>query len=188
MTALVAVIFPYATTADAAAQDVLRLDPDLAPDAGAVATVSCDDDGAYRLTTNYPTEAGDDQGLFWFLVFNALVLLPTLGGLSGLGRRALTRRLTEAGIDRSFQRSVGEDLGPGTSALFLRLESAPRPGALEPLERFAGSSHITLLNPRAEGVLAEALYSLGSETAFPGLERLDGEPNGPHLQGPRPDH
>jgi uncharacterized membrane protein len=124
VTALAAVIFPYATTASAAAEELVHLELSLAVDRGAVATVSCDDRGDYRVTTNHPGDAHDARAVFWFLLLNALILVPVSGTLTGLDRRALAPRLAEAGIDRSFQRAIREDLGPGTSALFPRARRA----------------------------------------------------------------
>lgn len=160
MSVLVVVIFPYATTASAAAEDARQLDGDLAPSPGALATVVCDDRGDYWVTTSHPGDPHDPRAAFWFLLFNALIFTPTSGARDDLTRRTLARRLGEAGIDRAFQRAIHEELGPDSSALFLLLEEAPGPDALDVLRRFAGAVHITMPSARAEALLAQALYAV----------------------------
>ena len=155
---LVAVIFPYATTASAAAEHVRQLEGDLAPDSGALAIVSCDNQGDYQVTTHHPGDAEEPRATFWFLLFNALLFVPSSGTLSDLGRRTLARRLATAGIDLGFQRAVFEDLGPDTSALFLLMDVPPPEEALDVLRRFAGTVHLAHPDPQAEALIARALY------------------------------
>jgi uncharacterized membrane protein len=165
MTALVAVIFPYATTAVVAAEEVVHLELNLAVNRGAVATVSCDDRGDYHVTTNHPGASGDARAAFWFLLLNALILVPVSGTLSGMDRRTLARRLVEAGIDRPFQRAIREELAAGTSALFLVLDEPDRTDDLHSLRRFVGTLHVTALNPRTEALVAKALYGVPQQDA-----------------------
>jgi uncharacterized membrane protein len=155
-----AVIFPYATSASAAAEDVRQLEGDLAPDPGSLATVIRDDRGDYWVTTNYAGDPREPRAAFWFLLFNALIFTPASGTVQGLTHRALARRLVEAGIDRSFQRAIREKMTPDTSALFLLLHDPPPDDALGVLHRFAGTVHTTVPSPRAQALLAGALYAV----------------------------
>jgi len=155
---LVAVMFPYATTASAAAEHVRQLEGDLAADSGDLATVSCADDGTYQVTTNHPGGAQESRATFWFLLFNALLFVPESGTLTDLGRRALARRLAAAGVELAFQRAVLEELGPDTSALFLLTEVPPGGESLDVLRRLGGRVHLAHPNPRAEVLIAGALY------------------------------
>src|SRR5215204_76134 len=77
MTTLVAVAFPYETTASAAAEDVRRTALDIVVDAGAVAVVSCDRTGRYHATTNHAGTDGTRWGVFWILLFTALFFAPS---------------------------------------------------------------------------------------------------------------
>jgi uncharacterized membrane protein len=159
MTVLVVVIFPYATTASAAAEHVRQMEGDLAPDPGSLATASCDDEGEYWITTNHPADADGSRASLWFLLLNAIVLVPSADSLGDIGRRALANTLAQAGIHPSFQKALQQGLGPDTSALFLLLDDSPGDGALDTLRRFAGTVHIVELAPGAETLLAEALGS-----------------------------
>jgi uncharacterized membrane protein len=163
MSLLIAVIFPYATTASAAAEHVRQLEGDLAPDPGSLAVVSCDDHGEYWITTNHPGDADAGRASLWFLLLNALVLVPSAEGLGDLRRRTLGTTLAQAGLDLPFQRVLQEDLGPDTSALFLLLDALPGEGALDALRRFAGAVHIVELAPNAETLVAQALRAAGAD-------------------------
>jgi uncharacterized membrane protein len=157
MTVLIVVIFPYATTASAAAEHVRQMEGDLAPDPGSLALVSCDDEGEYWITTNHPGDAYGGRASLWFLLLNAMVLVPSADSLGDIGGRTLATTLAQAGIDPSFQKGLQQGLGPDTSALFLLLDGPPGDGALDALRRFAGIVHMVELAPGAETLVAEAL-------------------------------
>jgi uncharacterized membrane protein len=163
MSLLIAVIFPYATTASAAAEHVRQMEGDLAPDPGALAVVSCDDQGEYWITTNHPGDADAGRASLWFLLLNALVLVPSADTLGDIGRRTLGTTLAQAGIDPYFQRGLSEGLGPDSSALFLLLDAPPGDGALDALRRFAGTVHMVDLAPGTETLVAQALRAAGAD-------------------------
>lgn len=119
--------------------------------------VSCDAEGEYWITTNHPADADGSRASLWFLLLNAMVLVPSADSLGDVGGRALAAALARAGIDSSFQRALQEGLGPDTSALFLLLDRPPGDEALDALRRFAGAVHMVELAPRAETLVAEAL-------------------------------
>jgi uncharacterized membrane protein len=163
MTMLIVVIFPYATTASTAAEHVRQMEGDLAPDPGSLAVVSCDDQGEYWITTNHPGDADAGRASLWFLLLNAMVLVPSAERLGDTGRRTLAATLARAGIDPDFQTTLHEDLGPDTSALFLLLDAPPDGGALDALRRFAGTVHTVDLAPGAETLVAQGLRAAGAD-------------------------
>jgi Protein of unknown function (DUF1269) len=69
-----------------------------------------------------PVELDDCEGAamggLWGLRFGLLFFAPVLGVAVGTAAGALTRSLTDVGIDDGFIRSVREKVTPGTSALF----------------------------------------------------------------------
>lgn len=163
MTFLVVVIFPYATTASAAAEHVRLVEGDLAPDGSSLAIVSCDEQGDFAVTTMHPGDVDTGRGGSWFLLVNALVLLPTSGTLTDIGAHVLTSRLAQAGLDRGFQRDVHQGLVPDSSALMLLLDEPPVDDALVSLRRLAGVVHVARLVPDAEQLVAQALIAARSE-------------------------
>jgi uncharacterized membrane protein len=163
MSLLIAVIFPYATTASVAAEHVRLMEGDLAPDPGSLAVVSCDDQGEYWITTNHPADADAGRASLWFLLLNALVLVPSPDTLGDIGRRTMATTLAQAGIDSYFQHALSQGLGPDTSALFLLPDAPPGDGALDALRRFAGAVHMVELAPGAETLVAQALRAAGAD-------------------------
>lgn len=158
MRTLLVLGFPYSTSADAAAQDILLQEPDLATEPDAVAVVSCDDDGAFHVTTNH-TPGDQSRSFFWHLVLTALVFLPGSGTLGEGDLRVFSRRLEALGFDDAFQDRLREMLAPDTSALFL-LATQPVPAdALAALGRFGGkllaASLVADIEARISDVLSE---------------------------------
>lgn len=157
MTTLVAVGFPYATTAGAAAQDMLVLDPDVTVAVDSIALISCDARGQFQVTTNHRSLRGESRGLFWMLLFTALFFVPVSSVLNGTTLHDLGRRVEAAGVSESFQIRARELLRPDTSALFLVI-TAPLPvEAMEALGRFGGKVLATSLRDDAETHILHAV-------------------------------
>ena len=157
MTTLVAVAFPYETTASAAAEDVRWLALDILLEADAIAVISCDRTGVFHVTTNHPA-AGDGaaRGVCWHLLFSMLFFVPSFDMDVGGDLDPLLRGLAQAGIDEAFQGRLRDLLQPGTSALFLALDPTVPAGAVEELTRFGGTVVKSTLSAEAESVLQRA--------------------------------
>jgi uncharacterized membrane protein len=166
MRTLLVLGFPYSTSADAAAQDILLQEPDLATEPDAVAVVSRDDDGAFHVTTNHsPGEEG--RSFFWHLVLTALVFLPGSGTLGEGDLRVFSRRLEALGFDDAFQDRLREMLAPDTSALFL-LATQPVPAdALTALGRFGGKLLAASLVPDVEAGISDVLSGTRRSAVVP---------------------
>jgi len=161
MTTLVTVTFPHETTASAAAEEVQRLARDLVLDPDAIAVISRDEAGRYHVTTNHhAVVSGPTWGLFWLLLFSLLFFVPSFGMPLGAGLGPLLAKLDGAGIDASYRRRVRDLLQPGTSALFLAVDSLVSESALEPLERFGGTRLTTQLPWQAESEAQRALHGI----------------------------
>ena len=159
MTTLVTVSFPHETTASAAAEDVQRLAHDLELDPDAIAVISRDESGTYHVTTNHhAVEGGPTWGLFWLLLFSLLFFVPSYGMPVGAGLGPLLAKLDGAGIDRAYLARVRDLLQPGTSALFLAVDSVFPSSALGQLERFGGTRLSTHLPWQAESEAQRALH------------------------------
>lgn len=159
MTTLIAVAFPYATTARVAAEEVAHLPADLAPDVIAVAAISLDGRADFRMRTNHGADPRDGRSLVWFLMFSALIFGTASQTASGRALPTLVRRVADVGMDESFQRVIRNELQPGTSALFLLLDRPARPEWMDALRRFAGNVHITSLGVHGEMQPACARYA-----------------------------
>ncbi|WOD13882.1 DUF1269 domain-containing protein [Paraburkholderia kirstenboschensis] len=102
-------------------------------------------------------------GLFGSLV--GLMLLNPLAGLAtgmaiGAGTGALSGALSDYGIDDDFMRSTGQNIEPGSSALFILVRHANFDKVLPELKPFGGKVLKTSLTNDQEEGLRKALESL----------------------------
>ena len=125
MTTLVAVAFPYESTASAAAEDLSRLALDVPVDPDAVAVVSRDRAGAVHMITSHGQGGGTRWGVFWVLLCDAL----------------FSEHPSDArghAVDDTFRRSLREMVTPGTSALFLAVDGIVSEHTVRELTRLGG--------------------------------------------------
>ncbi|MEV4314024.1 DUF1269 domain-containing protein [Actinocrispum sp. NPDC049592] len=59
------------------------------------------------------------SGAFWGMLFGLIFFIPLLGAAIGAGLGAMSGSLADVGIDDDLINRVREDVGPGTSALFV---------------------------------------------------------------------
>jgi len=136
VTTLVAVAFPYESTASAAAEDVRRLALDVPVDPEAVAVVSRDRAGALQMTTSHGPGGGTRWGVFWVLLCEALFgNRPTDTRRSARSRAHGPRAQS---VDDTFRRHLRDMLTPGTSALLLAVDGFVSDQAVRELTRLGG--------------------------------------------------
>jgi uncharacterized membrane protein len=104
-------------------------------------------------------------GLFGGLV--GLMLLNPLAGLAtgmaiGAGTGALSGALSDYGIDDDFMRSTGQNIEPGSSALFILVRRVNFDKVLPELKPFGGKVLKTSLTNDQEERLRKALESMNS--------------------------
>jgi uncharacterized membrane protein len=159
MTILVAIGYPDETTATAAADEAQRLAKDLIIEPDAIAAIRRDADGRFHVSTSHhQVGGGATWGMFWGLLFGMLFFVPFLGMAVGAGLGALMGKVAKSGIDKEFQNQVRELVQPGTSALFLVLESVTPDKAVDALRRFGGTVLKSSLSKQSEQNLQEALH------------------------------
>ena len=159
MADLIAIGYPDETTAQAAADEARRLARDLNIQPDAIAVVVRDEDGGYHAhTTHHAVGAGAVWGMFWGYLFGLLLFIPVFGLAAGAGLGAIMGKLAKSSIDKEFQEQVRGMLQPGTSALFLMLQSVTPDKAVEALGKFGGTVLRTSLSKHDEQVLQEALH------------------------------
>ena len=85
------------------------------------------------------------------------VFFPIGGLLLGLGGGALVGKFMDLGVDGKFVKQVGEEIQPGTSALFVLVDKE-NPGAeLAILRQFKGKVLQTNLSSESEDAVRKAL-------------------------------
>jgi uncharacterized membrane protein len=159
MSTLVAIGYPDETTGSAAAEEAHRLATDLIIEPEAIAVITRDPEGRYRVSTSHhAVGAGASYGMFWGLLFGLLFFVPVFGMAVGAGLGALMGKVAKTGIDKQFQDQVRDMLQPGTSALFLVVDKVTPDKAVEALSRFGGTVLKSSLSKEREAELQEALH------------------------------
>ncbi len=164
MTTLIAIGYPDEATATAAEAQARSLARDLVIQPDAIAVVSRDADGSFKVNTrHHAVGTGATYGMFWGILFGMLFFVPFLGMAVGAGLGALMGKVTKTGINQEFQDQVRDVLKPGTSALFMILEQATADKAVEALRPYGGTVLKSNLSHEDEAALQEALH--GSEAS-----------------------
>jgi uncharacterized membrane protein len=159
MATLVAIGYPDETTATAASQEANRLAKDLIIQPDAIAVITRDREGKFRVTTNHHAVGGGTSwGMFWGLLFGMLFFIPILGMAVGAGLGALTGKLAKGAINKEFEERIRDELQPGTSALFMVVEAVTPDKAVEALAQFGGTVLKSSLPKETEAELQEALH------------------------------
>ncbi|BCY11378.1 DUF1269 domain-containing protein [Actinoplanes sp. L3-i22] len=159
MATLVAIGYPDETTATAASLEANRLAKDMIIQPDAIAVIIRDREGKFHVTTNHHAVGGGATwGMFWGLLFGMLFFIPVLGMAVGAGLGALTGKIAKGAINKEFQERIREELQPGTSALFLVVESVTPDKAVESLSKFGGTVLKSSLPKETEEELQEALH------------------------------
>ena len=84
------------------------------------ATVTRDPDGKVKVQqANSLVGAGAFGGAFWGMLIGLLFWMPWLGLAIGAVSGALAGKFSDIGIDDDFIKTVGNEIQPGTSAIFL---------------------------------------------------------------------
>ena len=97
--------------------------------------------------------------MLWSALFGRLFFTPVLGMGVGTGLDDLMRRIEQLGIDDAFEREVRDLLQPGTSALFMFVESGAG-SALAALEPFGGTVVSASLSPAAQDALQDHMHGV----------------------------
>jgi uncharacterized membrane protein len=158
MSELVVLVYPGDSIAPAVVDRLERLAQELAIDIEDMVFVTRSASGSSKVhhplakTGAAATVGGVCGALAGFLVLN-----PVGGAVVGAGAGAALSRLSTTGIDRSFVRTLSDELQPGTSAVFVLVRSVDREAVLPEVARFGGRVLYTSLSPEAEAGLRQAL-------------------------------
>jgi uncharacterized membrane protein len=106
---------------------------------------------------NHPTAAGALGGTFWGLLFGLLFFVPVFGAVVGAAAGALAGALTDVGIDDKMIKSIGAQIVPGSSALFIYVIEATGDKVTERMRRFEPEVLRTSLSNDAEERLRQSL-------------------------------
>jgi uncharacterized membrane protein len=168
MADLIAIGYDDEETAAKAAEEVYRLANDLLIEPDAVAVITRDKNGKYKVTTNHhPVAEGATWGMLWGALFGLLFFVPVFGLAIGGAFGLLFGAIEKVGIDKGFQQQVRDMVKPGTSALFLVVRKVTPDRALATLSQYGGTVLKTSLTADAEEQLQEALRGSARRSETP---------------------
>jgi uncharacterized membrane protein len=111
--------------------------------------------------------AGAYGGAFWGMLIGLLFWMPWLGLAVGAISGALASKFADIGVNDEFIKSVGSEIGPGTSALFLMVANVTPDRVLEELRGQTGVTVLkTSLSRDAEERLRDAFATPTREESF----------------------
>jgi uncharacterized membrane protein len=118
------------------------------------------DDGKVEVRQAHNTTAsGAAGGALWGMILGLIFLMPLAGALIGGAFGALSGALRDYGIDDKFVKDLGNQLKPGTSALFLYVVSATPDKVVDRLRDYHPTLLRTSLSRDAEERLRSAMQS-----------------------------
>jgi uncharacterized membrane protein len=105
--------------------------------------------------------SGGTWGALWGALVGILFMNPlaglVIGAAAGAGAGALSGALSDYGIDDDFIKSLGEQIGPDSSALFVLLRKVTLDKVMPELGKYEGTVMKTSLSNEQEQQLREAL-------------------------------
>jgi uncharacterized membrane protein len=154
MSQLIVVGYPNIDQAQRVLGALLRLETEHLIDLEDAAIVTRSEKGKIRLhQTQDLTGAGLARGSMVGLLLGLLVLNPLLGVVAGAASGALVGALSDIGISDDFMRQIGEQLTPGSSALFILVRRATPDRVVEELAPHGGTLLRTSLSRQDEAEL-----------------------------------
>ena len=115
-------------------------------------------DGKVKLHQMYHlTASGAVGGGFWGVLVGLIFLNPLLGLVVGAGAGAVAGALTDVGINDDFMKQLGENLKPGSSALFVLVDSELTDKVLDELRGTGGTVMQSSLSHEDEARLQAAI-------------------------------
>lgn len=179
MSDLVAISFDSKEKAQQALERAMQMQKSHLLDLADAVIVTRDDEGKVRLQqTMNLTAAGAASGGMWGTLIGLLFLNPLVGLAVGAASGALAGSLSDVGINDDFMKDMGNELRPGTSALFVLVRRSTPDRVLPELRELGGKVFTTSLSKEDERKLREALegevkrrVDAGEPLVDAGLER-----------------
>jgi uncharacterized membrane protein len=166
MSDLVCITFKGRHTADQVLNDLRSMQKEHLVDLEDSCVVTRDEEGKLHLkqavnVVGVGALSGGTWGALWGTLVGLLFMNPlaglVLGAAAGAGAGALSGALTDYGIDDDFIKSLGAQIYPDSSALFVLLRKVTIDKVLPELGKYEGTVLKTSLSNEQEDKLRQAL-------------------------------
>jgi uncharacterized membrane protein len=168
MSQLIAIVYPDVHRARSVLETLERLDEAHVVGLADACVVTREDDGkvSLRQLTNQPAR-GAVGGMLWGSLIGLVFMNPLVGLAAGAAAGAAAGYAIDHGISDRFMRELGEQMAPGSSAVFALLRHATADRLEQELARFGGRVLHTSLSDEAEARLRSVLSGAPHATALP---------------------
>ena len=166
MSELVCITFKGRHTADQVLNDLWSMQKEHLVDLENSCVVTRDEEGKLHLKqavnlVGTGALSGGTWGALWGALVGLLFMNPlaglVIGAAAGAGAGALSGALVDYGIDDDFIKSLGEQICPNSSALFVLLRKVTLDKVVPELGKYEGTVIRTSLSNEQEQQLREAL-------------------------------
>ena len=158
MSDLIVAAFDTETGADEMRDAMIQLQKEFVVELADAAVVVRGADGKVRVKQAIDlVGAGALGGAFWGMLIGLIFLVPWLGLAIGAAAGAIGGAFTDIGVPDDFIKQVGEQIRPGSSALFLLLNKQTPDRLIEEFHKFHGTILKTSLSHEEEMKLREAM-------------------------------
>jgi uncharacterized membrane protein len=155
---LIVLAFKHPETADLAVAELEQMQKEALISIADWARVIRRPDGKVDIRQgSHPAAAGALGGTFWGLLFGLIFFVPLFGAAVGAAAGALAGALTDVGIDDKMIKDLGQQIAPGTSALFVYVTEATGDKVTKRLQRYEPQVLRTSLAHDAEERLRRSL-------------------------------
>ena len=163
---LIVVAYPNEFQAEQVRLDFIRMQKEYLVSLEDAVVVVKKRDGKVKLHQMYNlTLGGAVSGGFWGTLIGLIFLNPLLGLIVGAGTGAAAGALSDVGINDNFMKKLAESLTPGSSALFVLVDSDLTDKVLSELQGTGGKILQTSLSYADEAKLQKVLDDVKAEQA-----------------------
>lgn len=163
---LIVVAYPNEFQAEQVRLDFIRMQKEYLVSLEDAVVVVKKQDGKIKLHQMYNlTLGGAISGGFWGTLIGLIFLNPLLGLIVGAGTGAVAGALSDVGINDKFMKNLAESLTPGSSALFVLVDSTLTDKVLTELQGTGGKVLQTSLSYADEAKLQKILDEAKAEQA-----------------------
>ena len=158
MADLVIIAYESEAKAEAARQELLKLQKEYLIELGDAVVAVRQEDGSIKLNQLLNTTlAGAASGGLWGGLVGLLFLNPLLGLAIGAGAGALAGKFTDVGINDDFIKQASSALGPNQAALYVLVGKVTADKVVADMAQFGGTVLQTSLSTEQEEKLQAAL-------------------------------
>lgn len=167
MSTLIAVTYPSVDAAKQARAKVLELTAEELIRLEDIVVMERREDGKIKLhqAAGSPTAGGALTGALFGGLIGLLFFVPLLGMALGAAGGAAAGASTDLGVNDDFMRKLGNDLTPGSAALFLLITESTPDKVIPRLAPLGGEIMSTSLSHEAEQHLRDAVAAARQQNA-----------------------